>query len=151
MVLLPVSESLWKLAFSSYLTVHLNDQWFQFSNAWLNRTLPWFEHQGESFSSRSFILHAVTRNCDFISMLVCSRYHFKFENEIPGRYLWSRCMLVEHKTLKISLTVIEDLLPDLQMEVIDLQSNDILSQFKEENLIEFSKFLPGRNAEINFP
>ena len=40
-------------------------------------------------------------------------------------------------------SVIEDLPIDLQMEIIDLQSNDILKdKFKEGNLIEFYKCLP---------
>ena len=40
-------------------------------------------------------------------------------------------------------SVIEDLSIDLQMEIIDLQSNDVLNdKFKEGNLIEFYKCLP---------
>ena len=51
--------------------------------------------------------------------------------------------LLSHYVINPFDFAIEDLPIDLQMEIIDLRSNDILKdKFKEGNLIEFYKCLP---------
>ena len=78
-----------------------------------------------------------------ISMLVWSRYHFRFENAVPVTFSYLDACSSKIRLLKnLFDSVIENLPPvtfslSLHMEVIDLQSCDIFKdKFKEGNLIE---------------
>ena len=66
-------------------------------------------------------------------MLVCSIYHFRFENAVPVTFLLSSNIRLFENPFD---SVIENLPSDLHMEVVDLQSSDIFKdKFKEGNLI----------------
>jgi hypothetical protein len=158
LVLLTDSEWLWKLAFSADLTTHLNDFNLRLQGETslicdlyskvkaFRQKLTLFETQ----LARSCLTHF--SSCDKYSQVAATPFPSVFAQDIISalkQQFRERFSDLDACSSKIRIfenpfdCVIEDLPPELQMEVIDLQSNDILKdKFKEGNLIEFYKFLP---------
>ncbi|XP_029647131.1 general transcription factor II-I repeat domain-containing protein 2-like [Octopus sinensis] len=122
-VLLKDSEWLWKLAFSADLTMHLND--FNLRIQGETSLICDLYSKVKAFRKKLILFETLKQQFEerFSDLDACSSKLRIFENPFNS--------------------VIGDLPSELQMEVIDLQSNDILKdKYKEGNLIEFYKCLP---------
>ncbi|CAI9718805.1 transcription factor II-I repeat domain-containing 2-like [Octopus vulgaris] len=157
-VLLKDSEWLWKLAFSADLTMHLND--FNLRIQGETSLICDLYSKVKAFRKKLILFESqLTRSC-FTHFSRCDKYRQEAATPFPNLFAQDVILALKQQfeerfsdldacSSKLRIfenpfnSVIGDLPSELQMEVIDLQSNDILKdKYKEGNLIEFYKCLP---------
>jgi len=157
-VLLKDSEWLWKLAFSADLTMHLND--FNLRIQGETSLICDLYSKVKAFRQNLTLFESqLARSC-FTHFSRCDKYRQEAATPFPNLFAQDVILALKQQfkerfsdldaySSEIRLfenpfdSVIGDLPSELQMEVIDLQSNDILKdKYKEGNLTEFYKCLP---------
>ncbi|CAM5164836.1 unnamed protein product [Natator depressus] len=158
LLLLTNNEWLWKLVFFVDLTKHMND--FNLRLQGENGLICDMYTQVKAFRHKLVLFESQLMKDCFAHFICCEKFNQDTESRFPTRFaqeIISDLKLQFQKRFS-DLGVnageiwifqnpfdcdLEKLPPELQMEVIDLQSNDLLKdKYKEGNLVEFYKCLP---------
>lgn len=163
MPLLTDSEWVWKLAFLVDITKYMND--FNLKLQGKDVLICDVYTLVKAFRQKLILFETqISKNC-FIHFSTCDKYNKESKTQFPVDFAQKiiselkiqfkqRFSDLDVKSEEINIFQnpfscdIEKLPPTLQMEMIDLQSNDALKiKHREETLVDFYKFLP----DIQYP
>ncbi|KAL4142782.1 hypothetical protein QTP88_005187 [Uroleucon formosanum] len=161
--LLTDSEWVWKLAFLVNITKYMND--FNLKLQGKDVLICDVYTLVKAFRQKLILFETqISKNC-FIHFSTCDKYNKESKTQFPVDFAQKiiselkiqfklRFSDLDVKSEEINIFQnpfscdIEKLPPTLQMEMIDLQSNDALKiKHREETLVDFYKFLP----DIQYP